>query len=261
LTRASGNGRTQPSHGGNPGNVCGFLSAARPGPVPAGMALQESDTVKRTIYVTAGMLALSLAIVVSAQLRAQTTPATNTQPKVAAPTTKVAIMNLTYVVNNYDKFKTFKEEIKQAVEPFQKKDADHKAAGEKLAKEAALGTTTTARREEIENDLKKLQRQVEDNKNEAQKAVGKKQEQQLFILYSDVWNVVKRVAEVRGYEMVLHYNDTTDQKEMWGAQNIARKMQAGALMPIYHNPALDISKDVLDSLNAYAKSQSASTKH
>jgi Skp family chaperone for outer membrane proteins len=209
--------------------------------------------VKRTVYVTAGMLALSLAIVVAAQLRAQTTPANSNQPKAATPTTKVAIMNLTYVVNNYDKFKTFKEEIKQAVDPFQKKDEEYKKSGEKYAKEAQAPTTTAARREEIEAELKKLQRQVEDNKNEAQKAVGKKQEQQLFILYSDVWNVVKRVAEVRGYEMVLHYNDTTEQKEMWSAPNIARKMQAGALMPIYYNPELDISKYVLDNLNSYAK--------
>lgn len=207
---------------------------------------------KRTIYVGAGMLALSLAIVVSAQLRAQTTP-TNQPPRPAAPTTKVALMNLTYVVNNYEKFKGYKEEIKQAVKPFQDNDEKFKAEAKALTDEAAKTGVTNERREQIENKLKDLQRKVEDNKNEAQKVVGKKQEQQLITLYSDVHTVCKRVAEARGYDMILHFNDATEQKEYWSAQNIARKMQAGALMPIYHNPALDVSNDVLATLNAYAK--------
>src|SRR5205823_5099503 len=109
-----------------PGNVCGFLSAALARTCARRLGFTGERTVKRTVYVTAGMLALSLAIVVAAQLRAQTTPANSNQPKAATPTTKVAIMNLTYVVNNYDKFKTFKEEIKQAVDPFQKKDEEYK---------------------------------------------------------------------------------------------------------------------------------------
>ena len=206
---------------------------------------------KRTVYVAAGMLALSLAIVVSAKLKAQGTTAT--APKPAAPTTKVAIMNLTYVVNNYDKFKTFKDEIKAAVDPFQKNDEKLKDQGKRLAEEGAKTGVTPERREQIEAQLKDLQRKIEDNKNEAQKVVGKKQEQQLFILYSDVHTVCKRVAEARGYDMILHFNDATESKEYWSAQNIARKMQAGSLMPIYYNPALDVSNDVLQTLNAYAK--------
>jgi Skp family chaperone for outer membrane proteins len=162
-------------------------------------------------------------------------------------------MNLTYVVNNYEKFKTYKEEIKQAVKPFQDTDEKYKSEAKGLADEAGKPTTTPARREEIENKLKDLQRKVEDNKNDAQKVVGKKQEQQLITLYSDVNTVCKRVAEARGYDMILHFNDATDPKEYWSAQNIARKMQAGALMPIYYNPQLDVSNDVLATLNAYAK--------
>jgi len=203
--------------------------------------------------VAAGVLALSLAIVVSAKLGAQTTQPT--QPRPAAPTTKVAIMNLTYVVNNYEKFKTYKEEIKRAVEPFQKKDEELKAKAKSLAEEAGKQGVSAERRDQIENQLKALQRDVEDNKNEAQKVVGKKQEQQLITLYGDVHTVCKRVAEARGYDMILHFNDATDPKEYWSAPNIARKMQAGALMPIYYNLGLDVSNDVLATLNQYAKTQ------
>jgi len=209
--------------------------------------------VKRTVYVTAGVLALSLAIVASARLWAQGNAQPQPQPRPAAPTTKVALMNLTYVVNNYEKFKGYKEEIKLAVKPFQDRDEKLKDEAKKLADEAAKQGVTQERRDQIESRLKELQRQVEDNKNEAQKVVGRKQEQQLYTLYLDVHTVCKRVAEARGYDMILHYNDATD-KEFWSAANIARKMQAGALMPIYHNPALDVSADVLNTLNAYHKS-------
>jgi Skp family chaperone for outer membrane proteins len=209
--------------------------------------------------VGAGLLALSMAIAVAAQLRAQTTPANTTttaQPQAqpaarpAAPTTKIAVMNLTYVVNNYEKFKTYKNEIKDAAAPFQANDNKFRKQAEDLAKEAQAPGTTMEKREEIEKKLKDLQRQVEDNKTEAQKAIGKRQELQLYTLYLDVWNVANKVAAARGYDMILHFNDATDQKEFWSAPNIARKMQAGALMPIYYNPALDVSNDVLQTLNS-----------
>src|SRR5688572_9539002 len=102
------------------------------------------------------MLALSLAIVVSARLGAQTPP--TTQPRPAAPTTKVAIMNLTYVVNNYDNFKTYKDSINAAVKPFQDQDEKYKAEATALADEAGKPQTTQNRREEIEATLKDLQR-------------------------------------------------------------------------------------------------------
>jgi len=198
-----------------------------------------------------------MAIAVAAQLRAQTTPAnqpqTSTQARPAATTTKIAVMNLTYVVNNYEKFKTYKDEIKAAAVPFQNTDTELRNKAEKLAKEGQAANTSNEKREEIERQLKDLQRQVEDNKTAAQKAIGKRQELQLYTLYLDVWNVASKVAAARGYDMILHFNDATDQKEFWSAANIARKMQAGALMPIYYNPALDVSNDVLQTLNAYYK--------
>jgi Skp family chaperone for outer membrane proteins len=213
---------------------------------------QESETVKRKVYVAAGLVALGLAIVVSARLAAQNTP-----PRPATPATKVALINLSHVINSYDKFKNYKEEAKTAIKPYQDKDAKYKADGEKLAKEAQDPLTKPERREQIERQLKDLQRSVEDNKAEAQKTLGKRQEQQLSILYMDIHNVVTRYAQAHGYEMVLHFNDTTDSKDYWSAQNIARKMQAGGLMPMYYVGGLDISNNIIATLNASMKSSAS----
>lgn len=200
---------------------------------------------KRTLLLVAGVMALGTAIYLTGHVGAQGNAA-------AAPKTKVGLLNLTYVIKNYNKFKNFQEDLKKTVEPFQTKDTGLKTEGEKIAKEAQTPATTAARREAIEKRLKEIQRDIEDNKNEAQKVVVKKQEDQLKILYMDVRGIVERYAQAHGFEMVLHYNDATTQEEYWSPTNIARKMQAGALMPMYMANGLDISANIVATLNAAA---------
>jgi Skp family chaperone for outer membrane proteins len=191
-----------------------------------------------------------MAILVSHRLWAQTTPA---RPVVPTATTKVALINIAYVIKNYDKFKAFNEEMKVAVKPFQDRDVKLKGDGEKLAKEAQDVKTTAERREHIERQLKDLQRGVEDNKTEAQKTVGKKQEEQLRILYMDIRSVVERYAGAHGFDMVLHFNDALTTQDYWNPRNIARKIQADGLMPMYYASSLDISNHIVATLNASYK--------
>lgn len=197
----------------------------------------------------AGVMALGCAIYASNKIWAQA-PAGGTAP--TAPKTKVGLVNLSHVIKQYNKFKTFQEELKNTVQPFSAKDASLKTEGEKIAKEAQNPQTPTPRRDEIQRKLKDIERQIEDNKGEAQKVVVKKQEDQLVILYKDIRTLVDRFAVAHGFEMVLHYNDATTGEEYWSPQNIARKMQAGALMPMYIAGGLDISDSIIRTLNAGA---------
>lgn len=201
---------------------------------------------KRTVLLAVGALALGLAIHVSTLLAQSTSPATATTTSAAK--SRIAMINLTYVVKNYTKFKTYQDELKKTVDPYQTKDNALKAQGEKLAKEAQ--TASGERRDQIERQMKELQRQMEDNKNDAQKIVIKKQEDQLKTLYMDVRSVVERYAQAHSYEMVLHYNDATTSEEYWSPQNIARKMQAGALVPMYMGTGIDISANIVSTLNS-----------
>jgi Skp family chaperone for outer membrane proteins len=204
--------------------------------------------VKRTVIVAAGVMALGVAIYVG-QLWAQTGTRPATSPA-AEPKTRIAVFNLSYVVKNYDKFKTFQEEMKTAVAPYQAKDTAYKTEGQKLAAEA---NPTPERREQIEKRIVELKRLIDDNKAEANKVLVKKNEEQMRILYMDTRNVVEKVAQSRGFEMVLHFNDAVTSQDYWSAPNIARKFQAGALMPMYYANALDISADIVTTLNASYK--------
>jgi Skp family chaperone for outer membrane proteins len=207
--------------------------------------------VKRTVIVAAGVVALGVAICVGG-LWAQ--PSTPRSAPAAEPKTKVALFNLTYVIKNYEKFKAFQEDLKASVAPFQLKDTTLKTEGQKLTTELQQPTTKEDRREQIEKRLTELKRLIDDNKGDANKTLVKKQEQQLTILYQEVRAVVEKVAMSRGFEMVLHFNDATTQQEYWSAPNIQRKMQAGALMPMYWVESLNISVDIVTTLNASYKS-------
>jgi Skp family chaperone for outer membrane proteins len=183
-------------------------------------------------------------------------------PAVAPPTriggTRVAVFNLTAVIKSYTKFKTFQAELKAAVDPFQARDTAWKKEGERLAKEAQSPDTTPQRKEELEEQLKDLQRRIEDNKARASKALQKRQGEQLAELYSDVERAARRLAKDRGYDLILHYNDATDDADRRSEANVTRKMQAGALIPIFAGPGVDISEDVAAALNDRARALEAS---
>ncbi len=197
----------------------------------------------------AGVLALGTAIYVSSHLAAQQPNAAQQQQQ---PKSRIAILNLTYVVKHYKKFQTYQEELKKMVEPFQAKDTSLKKEGETLTKEGQTPATTADRREKIEQRLKQIAREIEDNKNDAQKKVQQQQEGQLRTLYMDIRGVAEKYAQAHGYEMVLHYNDAVTTEDYWSAPNIARKMQAGALMPLYWTNGIDISSNIVQTLNGGA---------
>ncbi len=203
---------------------------------------------KRTVLLAGGILALGAMLAVD-RLPAQQagSPAPAAAP---APRTRIALLNLTYVIKNYEKFKTFQDEMKRAFLPYQEKDRKLKSEAELLAKEIqALTPAQEPSREELTRKLKNLQRDIQDNNETAKSFLGKKTDEQMKILYLDIMEAATRHARGHDFELVLHYNDATSKEDFYSSPNIARKLQAGALMPLFAVGGLDISKEVVESLN------------
>jgi Skp family chaperone for outer membrane proteins len=205
------------------------------------------------VIAAGGILALGVLLYAGRVGAQQQSGAAGSTAPVAAPAprTRVALLNLSYVIKNYAKFKTFQEEMKQAFEPYQKKDTAKKQALEALTKEAQQPGVTDAKREELTQKAKGIQREIEDNGAEAKAWLGRKTDEQMKILYLDIMDASQRYARAHDFELVLHYNDATTREDFLSPQNIARKLQAGALMPLYAVQGLDISKEVVDNLNSY----------
>lgn len=175
-------------------------------------------------------------------------------PAKSTPRTRVALVNLTYVIKNYKKYAQFQEEIKKAIAPFQEHDLKLRERAEKLAK-SKDSSIIPAKAEDIEEKIKKIQREVEDNNAKAKKNLGKRTDQKIKIIYLDVTQAAQQYALAHGFDLVLHYNDALTKEDYFSAANISRKLQSGALMPFYSAPGMDITMDLTKILNESLKDE------
>ncbi len=64
-----------------------------------------------------------------------------------------------------------------------------------------------------------------------------------------------------GFDLVVHYNDVpADSAEFFSPVNVSRKIQAGAFIPLYIAPGMDITQEVVTALNeTYRKRKEVNT--
>jgi len=197
----------------------------------------------------ASIFALGVAVYFGSRLFAQ--PAGPPGVAGAEPRTRIALVNLGHVIKNYNKFKQFQEELKKAVEPYQLRDKQ--IVGQIEAHQKALQdpTKSAAEKETLEKNLRTYQRQREDNANDVKALVGKKNDDQMVILYREMQDVAQRYAVSHNFDLVLHYNDALpNTPDYYTPMNVARKMQAGACVPVYAANGMDISIQLIQTLNA-----------
>lgn len=217
---------------------------------------------KKAVMAAGLFLALG-ALCYVGRLSGQTqTPANNPQAAAqpAAPLrTRIAILNLTYVVKNYDKYKRFNEEIKAYIEPFHKKDTDLRAKLDELRKQAGSAPRQgqSPQTEKLENEARKIQRELEDNAAEIKLELSKRSDNEMKTVYLDICNAAQSYARSHDFDMVFHYTDAVTEQDYFSPQNIARKLNTGALVPLYIQPKMDISEDVVKVLNYNVSGASA----
>jgi Skp family chaperone for outer membrane proteins len=199
--------------------------------------------VKSKIYVLLGMLTLGAAICVSSMTRAQ-------QAGGGTPTSRIALINLAQVFKGYEKVKAFTNENKKMLEPFAEKAKGIQAQIEAHTKELEKKDLPEDKRFETEKNLKAWQRNMEDLSNEAKKLYGKKNEEQMLIVYKEVMDMAQRCAVSHGYELVMHFNDVPmNAADYYNPVNVSRKIQAGACIPMYIAPGMEITDQVVALLN------------
>jgi Skp family chaperone for outer membrane proteins len=173
----------------------------------------------------------------------------------AAPRTRIAIVNLTYVIKNYDKYKQFQEEMKALIGPIQKRDAELREQFKELRDKAEKLNKSTAKNEksgekkELEEKAREIQKQLTEIGEETKKKLAKRSDEEMKTLFKDVEEAARDYAGAHDIDLVLQYNDAITKEDYYSGQNIARKLSASGLMPLYVSEGMDISKDILDNLN------------
>ena len=207
---------------------------------------------KRTLIVAAVGVAIVGALVGGSLLRARAADsAVPSRPAAAvAPRTKIALLNLTYVISYYEKYKAYKEGMKTKAKDYEDRLKGEQAKLEALAKEAKDPKSSAATRDDDEKKMRQIQRDAEDLKTEGQKELAKEMDQFMVIVYREVQDAAQRYAASHDFDLVLQYNEPLDNAEYYSAANVARKMNAGALLPLHYSKGMEISPDVLTMLNA-----------
>jgi Skp family chaperone for outer membrane proteins len=169
--------------------------------------------------------------------------------------TRVAVVNIGTVFTKYQKAINFKSEMEATLKPF--KDRAEKIKKDVLAYQQGIQNPQTdpKLKEQYDQAIRALKRQLEDLDLEARKSIGAKQETHLIQLYKEVTTHIQAVASSNGIHIVLGYGEPPD-ADLMSFQNINRKltgMDMGGTVPLYFHSSLDISELVVTSLNrAYA---------
>jgi Skp family chaperone for outer membrane proteins len=206
---------------------------------------------RKWIIATVGVAAAAALVYVGTLWAEQ--PAAPAAPAHAAtaPRTKIALLNLTYVISYYEKYKAYKDSMKTQAQPYEDRIKKDQAEYELLNKEMAGPTPPTeARRQEIETKMKADKRDVQDANDEAKAKLAKEASDQMVVLYKEVQAAAMNYAVAHDFDLVFQYNEPLDPKDYYSPGNIARKMEAGALIPLHYSPGMEISQDVLGMLNA-----------
>jgi Skp family chaperone for outer membrane proteins len=202
--------------------------------------------VKRTVAIVAGVVTLGLALYVGSRLGAQTGTPAEAAP---APTMRLRMVNLSYVIKNYRRTDLLRAEHTELFKQYDNQINEIKKLIEVRTKQAQ-DPQFAEKREALEKEVKRLTREMQDKTEEARVALDKKQGDLIVLVYKEVDEAVRTFARQSNIELVLHYNDAVLESDRMSAPNIARKMSAGACMPMFMAPGLDISQEIVNALNA-----------
>lgn len=207
---------------------------------------------KRTVGILSGFIAAGSLVYLGSQLNAQNLPPQTQAGAAVQPAqpivSRIAVVNLGQVIKNYQKFKVLSKDISDKSLAYKKAYDERQALVTARQAELSKDTTLAPRRDQIEHELRDLQRQMQDIVDDSKAKIGKMDFDNLVLTYKEVKDAVTAFARARNLEMVMHYNDGVAE-DAYLPQIFSRKIANGACMPMYVADGMDITNDVTNMLN------------
>lgn len=205
---------------------------------------------KRMILIVTGFAVVLTGAYCSTYLFAQGGGAPAT-PQVQG--TKVAVVNIGLVFNKYKRAIQVKNELEATLQrPREeaKKLMNEMEGWDKEIRENLK--LDKAQKDSYAERIRANKRKLDDMNYDISKLLGQKSENNLVLLYKEVNECIKRVAETYGFQVVLGYGDPMDKELLSLFPNINRKMQAmdaGSTVPLYIHGSVDLSSVIAETLN------------
>jgi Skp family chaperone for outer membrane proteins len=201
--------------------------------------------------ILAGLATLGVGVYLGNQVWAQQGGQQAAQPAAAPLQTKIALVNIAQVIKNYNKYKGYQAQLKSELAPVEKELEAKRAAAVAKENEATKPETPPARREQLQKEIRAMQREMQDKIDEINSTTAKKRVEQLKTIYGDVQDAVAAFAKAYAYELVLQYSDGADTAEKMSGPALQQKLGNGACFPLYVDPRMDITAPVLQMLNQH----------
>jgi Skp family chaperone for outer membrane proteins len=226
------------------------------GPHAGNLEKEENRTVKRTVITLSSILAVGVAAYVVSHLRADPNYIQPVNAAGPAAPNKVAVVNLMGVLKQYRKWTDIEETLKAYLKRI---NEDYEKQKNRMAelKKNFESTADTAARDQIQTQVKQLEREVQDYGEKAKKEVTKYREENAVQVYKEIQDAVQRYARANDIGLVLHYEDGMTPSEVYHPMNVMQKCQTQACIPLYVDTHLDITGPVADMLNKGAGGQTA----
>jgi Skp family chaperone for outer membrane proteins len=171
-------------------------------------------------------------------------------------TTRVAVVNIGKVFNQYDRAKEFKADLEKTLQPF--KDKAKRLTKNIESWEAAVKNKDfrAASKEAYEEKIINAKRELEDMGRKIQADLGARQEQNLITLWKEVQMGISAVATDQKIDVVFGYGDPVEKDLLDLFPNVNRKMQAmdlGSTVPLFMTKRVDITEIVVHNLNHWTR--------
>jgi Skp family chaperone for outer membrane proteins len=175
--------------------------------------------------------------------------------------TRIAVLNLAYVAKNCKKFVELQNEMKAELKTFQDRLEPLTKRLEALRKEVMDPTNDAAARATKEQEARNVQQQIQQISEEAKNTLGHKEGEIFQAIYKELSQATSAYALAHDLELVLQYNDATNEVELNSAANIQRKVTSGQGIPLFiQQGAVDISGPIVELLNERHKPGRATTQ-
>jgi Skp family chaperone for outer membrane proteins len=211
--------------------------------------------VKRITFALAAVATLGVSSI-GGSLRADPPQGSNpvqqvnsTAPATSART-RIAMINLSQVLSKYEKWQNYERAYKDWIEKMRVEFENKKKPGlEMEAQLAKMPAEDVKGREEIQQKLRDLKRQLQDYEEAAKKNLTKWQDDALVLVYREIHDAVESYARANDIEMVLHFNDAINASDLYHPMNVERKMKAPGCTVMYVTPGMDITDIIAANLN------------
>lgn len=196
---------------------------------------------KRKVVLVAGIAALAVGLYVGSRVGVG---ATDTPAAAPAGQTRVAVMNMARVAQEYEKTAVLRKAIETDTADYEKQLKDIQA---KMQKFNPMPTDPKLA-EDAQKQLLALKHQGEDITAERNRIITEKSTQGEKTIYKDIKAAVEVFAHSRNIDLVLFYNDVTDPAIEYSPQALQKRIVTSG-MPIYTSQGTDISAEVTHVLN------------